>query len=433
MMCQWCVMPNSACGNCTGWIPGVLKNNLVETLRNRFQGTKLNDRPVCLHSQNTKHIKAHPLKQRLHRFRVSVGAISSYCATRAAKVGNGGNQYPFQSNTEMKSGPKTSNPHNTPGESTAQPKKYQTTLHTATRAGEAWHCLSCALHKVLPQLQSRSAYQTQSKIQTNKGCWTSPVMILDSSDYGLVASQSFRLYRALEKPYSMMASSVVLGVAGADQGAFSSVPVGCFVTLVTGSLDSLSWSGSGFPHLMATGFSLMPKTHASSHGAGQVVPVNSGKLLVSSNRSKALFHSPWQFPGNHGSFQVWNTAWTRLSCICPKCILSAMPVPINTHLGMAQNDWPPSCSSSRLMHQLIPGGDAVAQGAASTTLVRTMAWAIQWIQWTFSIRKTEVELGDLTALMWPWRLYRKNNPLFSSDATLIQEKLPSQSHAGYLA
>lgn len=65
-------------------------------------------------------------------------------------------------------------------------------------------------------------------------------MILDSSDYGLVASQSFRLYRALEKPYSMMASSVVLGVAGADQGAFSSVPVGCFVTLVTGSLDSLS-------------------------------------------------------------------------------------------------------------------------------------------------------------------------------------------------
>ena len=110
MMCQWFVMPNFACGNCTGWIPGVLKNNLVETLRNRFQATKLNDRPVCLHSQNTKHVKAHPLKQRLHRFRVSVGAISSYCATRAAKVGNGGNQYPFQSNTEMKSGPKTSNP-----------------------------------------------------------------------------------------------------------------------------------------------------------------------------------------------------------------------------------------------------------------------------------------------------------------------------------
>ena len=123
-----------------------MKNNLAETLRNRFQATKLNDRPVCLHSQNTKHVKAHPLKQRLHRFRVSVGAISSYCATRAAKVGNGGNQYPFQSNTEMKSGPKTSNPHNTPGESTAQPKKYQTTLHTATRAGEAWHCLSCASH-----------------------------------------------------------------------------------------------------------------------------------------------------------------------------------------------------------------------------------------------------------------------------------------------
>mmetsp|Transcript_61284 Transcript_61284/g.114611 ORF Transcript_61284/g.114611 Transcript_61284/m.114611 type:complete len:209 (-) Transcript_61284:1-627(-) len=44
--------------------------------------------------------------------------------------------------------------------------------------------------------------------------------------------------------------------------------------------------------LMATGFSLMPRTQASSHGAGQVVPVNSGKLLVSRRRSRALFHSP---------------------------------------------------------------------------------------------------------------------------------------------
>ena len=72
------------------------------------------------------------------------------------------------------------------------------------------------------------------------------MVILGSSDYGLVAiqSESFRLSRALEKPYSMMASSVVLGVAGASvyQGAFSSVPavVGCLVTSVTRSLDSQS-------------------------------------------------------------------------------------------------------------------------------------------------------------------------------------------------
>mmetsp|Transcript_49378 Transcript_49378/g.152279 ORF Transcript_49378/g.152279 Transcript_49378/m.152279 type:complete len:290 (-) Transcript_49378:761-1630(-) len=44
--------------------------------------------------------------------------------------------------------------------------------------------------------------------------------------------------------------------------------------------------------LIATGFSLMPRTHASSQGAGQVVPVNSGKLLVSRRRSRARFHSP---------------------------------------------------------------------------------------------------------------------------------------------
>mmetsp|Transcript_89154 Transcript_89154/g.212878 ORF Transcript_89154/g.212878 Transcript_89154/m.212878 type:complete len:309 (+) Transcript_89154:971-1897(+) len=61
------------------------------------------------------------------------------------------------------------------------------------------------------------------------------------------------LIQPLEKPYSMIASSVVL---------------------------------------MATGFSLMPSTQASSQGAGQVVPVNSGKLLVSRSRSSARFHSP---------------------------------------------------------------------------------------------------------------------------------------------
>mmetsp|Transcript_62364 Transcript_62364/g.174259 ORF Transcript_62364/g.174259 Transcript_62364/m.174259 type:complete len:230 (+) Transcript_62364:982-1671(+) len=61
------------------------------------------------------------------------------------------------------------------------------------------------------------------------------------------------LIQPFEKPYSMMASSV---------------------------------------DLMATGDSLMPKTQASSHGAGHVVPVNSGKLLVSKRRSRARFHSP---------------------------------------------------------------------------------------------------------------------------------------------
>ena len=41
--------------------------------------------------------------------------------------------------------------------------------------------------------------------------------------------------------------------------------------------------------LIVTGFSLMLRTHASSHGAGQTRPVNSGKLFVLNSMSKASF------------------------------------------------------------------------------------------------------------------------------------------------
>ena len=37
---------------------------------------------------------------------------------------------------------------------------------------------------------------------------------------------------------------------------------------------------------------MMRSTHASSHGAGQMRPVNSGKLLVESSTWKAFFQSP---------------------------------------------------------------------------------------------------------------------------------------------
>ena len=39
--------------------------------------------------------------------------------------------------------------------------------------------------------------------------------------------------------------------------------------------------------LIVTGSSLMPSTHAPSHGAGQSRPVNSGKLFVACSRSIA--------------------------------------------------------------------------------------------------------------------------------------------------
>ena len=41
--------------------------------------------------------------------------------------------------------------------------------------------------------------------------------------------------------------------------------------------------------LIVTGGSLMPSTHAASHGAGQMRPVNSGKLLVACSARIASF------------------------------------------------------------------------------------------------------------------------------------------------
>jgi hypothetical protein len=43
--------------------------------------------------------------------------------------------------------------------------------------------------------------------------------------------------------------------------------------------------------LMPTGSSLMLSVHAASHGAGQMRPVNSGKLLVESSVANAFFQS----------------------------------------------------------------------------------------------------------------------------------------------
>ena len=44
--------------------------------------------------------------------------------------------------------------------------------------------------------------------------------------------------------------------------------------------------------LMPTGSSLMLSVQAASHGAGQMRPVNSGKLLVECSIASAFFQSP---------------------------------------------------------------------------------------------------------------------------------------------
>ena len=45
--------------------------------------------------------------------------------------------------------------------------------------------------------------------------------------------------------------------------------------------------------LMPTGARLIPKVQAASQGAGQIRPVNSGKLLVDCKTSNAFFQSLW--------------------------------------------------------------------------------------------------------------------------------------------
>ncbi|KAL5698164.1 hypothetical protein ACHQM5_012011 [Ranunculus cassubicifolius] len=45
--------------------------------------------------------------------------------------------------------------------------------------------------------------------------------------------------------------------------------------------------------LIDTGFSIIPRTHEPSQGAGHTRPVNSGKLFVSRRRSSASRHLFW--------------------------------------------------------------------------------------------------------------------------------------------
>ena len=66
------------------------------------------------------------------------------------------------------------------------------------------------------------------------------------------------------------------------------------VTGACGAIQPISQPLSTMAHsidLMVTGLSLMLSVHASSQGAGQMRPVNSGKLLVECRTSSALRQS----------------------------------------------------------------------------------------------------------------------------------------------
>jgi hypothetical protein len=59
---------------------------------------------------------------------------------------------------------------------------------------------------------------------------------------------------------------------------------GCGVTQPSANARSMISTST---RLIVTGSELMPSTHAASHGAGQSLPVNSGKLFVACSRSIA--------------------------------------------------------------------------------------------------------------------------------------------------
>src|SRR5665648_1074364 len=86
--------------------------------------------------------------------------------------------------------------------------------------------------------------------------------------------------------------------------------------------------------LMVTGGWLMPRTQDVSHGAGQIRPVNSGKLFVACNRSEASAHWPFQTRPFHSGTRLPNgqpawqygmppsmqrPAWRCMDCGIPYC------------------------------------------------------------------------------------------------------------------
>ncbi len=57
--------------------------------------------------------------------------------------------------------------------------------------------------------------------------------------------------------------------------------------------------------LMVTGGSVIPRTQASSQGAGQIRPVHSGKLLVRDRDSHASRHRPRRTRSFHSGIRLW--------------------------------------------------------------------------------------------------------------------------------
>jgi hypothetical protein len=81
--------------------------------------------------------------------------------------------------------------------------------------------------------------------------------------------------------------------AGPEPTTATRFPVRCGAACGTTQPASNAWSMMCFSmFLMVTGSLLMLRTHASSHGAGQMRPVNSGKLFVECRRSIASRQRP---------------------------------------------------------------------------------------------------------------------------------------------
>ena len=79
---------------------------------------------------------------------------------------------------------------------------------------------------------------------------------------------------------------------------------------------------------IATGSEFIFNVHEASHGAGQILPVNSGKLLVACNCDIAFFQSPFEtrsfqsgirFPRGQPLLQKGTPQSMHLEACCPAC------------------------------------------------------------------------------------------------------------------
>mmetsp|Transcript_53404 Transcript_53404/g.169818 ORF Transcript_53404/g.169818 Transcript_53404/m.169818 type:complete len:240 (+) Transcript_53404:1053-1772(+) len=147
---------------------------------------------------------------------------------------------------------------------------------------------------VTPMLASVTKVMPSAAMRSTRRCTMSilSVFMLGTPYIMSPPMRSARSYTVTEWP-------ILLSWSAAARPAGPEPTIATFLPVRTaggrGTIQPFSKPLSMIVHsidLIVTAGSMMPSTHEPSHGAGHTRPVNSGKLLVSSRRSRARRHSP---------------------------------------------------------------------------------------------------------------------------------------------